>query len=185
MKLKEITTISSGINERRNPQGTIYYLGASDFVDFHSINPLIEPSLMPSSKLEKHFLTKEDIVVLAKGHNGFIAHTLKHFVKPMVASSVFMVLRDTITSVIPSYIAWYINLESTQKELRGYSRGTALPAINRTILGELDIEIPTLEIQKNIVAIDELKKQESKLTKQLDHLKTTKLELLLKNKIQS
>lgn len=185
MKLKEITTISSGINERRNPQGVVYYLGASDFVDFHTINPLIEPSLMPSLKLEKHFLTKNDIVVLAKGHHGFIAHTIIDDSKLMVASSVFMVLRNTITSVDPRYITWYINLESTQKELRGYSRGTALPAINRTILGDLEIDIPPLNIQKQIVAIDKLKKQESRLTKQLDKLKTIQLELLLKNKIQS
>ncbi|TYB73029.1 hypothetical protein ES676_09735 [Bizionia saleffrena] len=185
MKLKEITSISSGINERRNPQGTIYYLGASDFIADHTINPLIEPSLMPSSKLEKHFLIKDDIVVLAKGHNGFAAHAIKNVVKPMVASSVFMVLRNTVASVTPQYIAWYINLESTQKELRGYSRGTALPAINRTILGDLDIKIPSLIIQKNIVAIDDLKKQESYLTTQLDHLKTTQLELLLKNKIKA
>lgn len=182
MKLKEITSISSGINERRNPQGTIYYLGASDFIKTHTINPLIEPSLMPSSKFEKHYLTKDDIVVLAKGHNGFIAHIIQNDSKPMVASSVFMVLHNVVSSVIPQYISWYINLESTQKELRGYSRGTALPAINRTILGNLDIKIPSLSIQKKIIAIDYLKKQESKLTEQLDLLKTTHLELLLKTK---
>ena len=185
MKLKEIALISSGINDRRHPQGTIYYIGASDFVSPNKLNELIKPSLMPSPKLEKHFLTKNDIVVLAKGHNGFIAHTILDDSKLMVASSIFMVLRNTITSVAPQYIAWYINLESTQKELRGYSRGTALPAINRTILGDLELEIPPLNIQKQIVAIDELKKQESRLTTQLDKLKTIQLELLLKNKINS
>lgn len=185
MKIKEISTISSGINERRNPQGTVYYLGASDFIEVNTLNKLIEPSLMPSPKLEKHFLTKNDIVVLAKGHNGFIAHTIIDDSKLMVASSIFMVLRNTITSVAPQYIAWYINLESTQKELRGYSRGTALPAINRTILGDLEIETPPLNIQKQIVELDELKKQESRLTTQLDKLKTIQLELSLKNKIKS
>ncbi|TXD65545.1 restriction endonuclease subunit S [Polaribacter glomeratus] len=185
MKIREITSISSGINERRNPQGTIYYLGASDFVGANTLDRLIEPSLMPSPKLEKHFLNKDDVVVLAKGYNGFVAHSILDDSKPMVASSIFMVLRNTINSVLPQYIAWYINLESTQNELRGYSRGTALPAINRTILGDLDVKIPSLSIQKNIVAIDQLKKQESKLTTQLDKLKTIQLELLLKNKIQA
>ena len=81
MKLKEITSISSGINERRNPQGKIYYLGASDFIKAHTIDPLIEPSLIPSSKFEKHYLAKDDIVVLAKGHHGFIAHTVLHYLQ--------------------------------------------------------------------------------------------------------
>jgi restriction endonuclease S subunit len=185
MKLKDIALISSGINERRNPQGTIYYLGASDFIGANTLNRLIEPSIMSSPKLERHFLMKNDVVVLVKGHNGFVAHTIIDDSKPMVASSIFMVLRNTISSVYPKYIAWYINLESTQKELRSYSRGTALPSINRAILGDLDIKIPILNIQKNIVEIDELKKQESRLTNQLDKLKTIKLELLLKNKINS
>jgi restriction endonuclease S subunit len=185
MKLKDITLITSGINERRNPQGTIYYIGASDFVEPNLLNNLIEPSVMPSPKLRKHFLTRDDVVVLAKGYNGFIAHSIIDDSKPMVASSIFMVLRNTVDSVLPQYIAWYINLESTQKELRGYSRGTALPSINRTILGDLVIKIPSLNIQKSIVEIDELKKQESRLTTQLDKLKTIKLELLLKNKINS
>lgn len=184
MKLKNISLISSGINERRNPQGTIYYLGASDFVEVNTIDKLIEPTVVPSVKLEKHFLTRDDIVVLAKGHNGFTAHTIIDDSKKMVASSIFMVLRNTISSVIPKYISWYINLESTQKELRSYSRGTALPSINRNILGDLDIKIPPLNIQKNIIAIDELKKQETKLSTRLDQLKAIQLELLLKNKIQ-
>lgn len=184
MKLNTIVNISSGINERKNPQGTIYYLGASDFIEDHTINPLIEPSLIPSSKLEKHFLTKDDVVVLAKGHHGFIAHTITDNSKLMVASSVFMVLRNADSSVLPSYIAWYINLKSTQNELKGFSRGTALPAINRTILGALEIDVPELNIQKNIVALDDLKKQESKLTLQLDRLKNNHLEQLLKNKIK-
>ena len=185
MKLKEVALISSGINERRNPQGTIYYIGASDFVGPNLLNNHIKPSVMPSPKLEKHFLHKNDVVVLGKGHNGFVAHTIVDNSKLMVASSVFMVLRNIHTSILPKYIAWYINLESTQKELRGYSRGTALPAINRTILGDLDIKVPSLIIQKQIVKVDELKKQESKLTTQLDQLKTIQLELLLKNKINN
>lgn len=185
MKLKELALITSGINERRNPQGSVYYIGASDFVEPNLLDPLMQPSVMPSPKLEKHFLTKDDIVVLGKGHNGFVGHAIKDDSKPMVASSIFMVLRDFDVKVLPRYIAWYINLESTQKELRGYSRGTALPSINRTILGDLDIKIPSLNIQKQIVEIDELKKQESKLTTQLDQLKTIQLELLLKNKINN
>ena len=42
MKLKNIALISSGINERRNPQGTIYYLGASDFIGANKLNRLID-----------------------------------------------------------------------------------------------------------------------------------------------
>ena len=185
MNLSQIASISSGINERKNPQGSIYYLGGSDFIAPHALDPLLEPSLMPSSKLEKHFLNKGDVLILSKGHHGFVAHSYQAIKQPAVASSIFMVLRDIASSVLPEYVAWYINLKTTQKELINFSRGSALPAINKKILSELAIEVPDLKTQKTIVAIDQLKKQESILTKQLDNLKTIQLEILLKHKIQS
>lgn len=182
MKLSQIASISSGTNERRNPQGSIYYLGASDFIAPHKLNPLLEPSIMPSQKLEKHFLNKGDVLILSKGHHGFIAHSYQAVKEPAVASSIFLVLRDIQPNVLPEYIAWYINLNSTQKELINFSRGSALPAINKKIISELIIAIPDMKTQKIIVELDHLKKQESKLTEKLDHLKTTQLEVLLKTK---
>ncbi|MEH6659831.1 restriction endonuclease subunit S [Leeuwenhoekiella marinoflava] len=185
MKVNQIASVSSGINNRRNPQGSVYYLGASDFSDARTLNPLLKPSLMASPKLEKHYLNTSDVLVLAKGHHGFTAHTVAGDFQPAVASSVFLVLRKIATTVLPEYLVWYINLKSTQEELKGYGRGSALPAINRTILGDLEINIPDIEMQKNIVNLDKLKKNESILVKQLDSLKTTQLELLLKTKIQN
>lgn len=184
MKLSKLASISSGINERRNPQGTVFYLGGSDFEQIHKLNPLLKPSIVMSSKLQKHFLNKGDVLVLAKGHNGFSAHCYKEDKQPAVASSIFMVLRETNPIVLPEYLAWYINLKSTQEFLINCSRGSALPAINKKILGDLEIELTDLENQKRIVALGELKNQEQEITLKLLSLKTIKLEYLLKRKIQ-
>ncbi len=184
MNLNQIASISSGINERRNPQGSIYYLGGSDFIATHQLEPLLKPSIMPSSKLEKHFLNKGDVLILSKGHHGFTAHCYQAIKQPAVASSIFMVLHHIKPIVLPEYIAWYINLDTTQRTLINYSRGSALPAINKKILSDLAIEIPDLKTQESIVALDHFKKKESKIINQLDQLKATKLEILLKSKIQ-
>ena len=184
MKLSQITSITSGINERRNPQGSIYYLSASDFVAPHTLDKLLAPSIMPSSKLEKHFLNKGDVLILSKGHHGFVAHSYQAVKQPAVASSIFMVLRNVSPTVLPEYIAWYINLKSTQSKLINFSRGSALPAINKSILSELKIQVPDLETQKKIVKLDHLKKSETNIIEQLDQLKTVELEIILKNKIQ-
>ena len=149
------------------------------------MNPLIEPSVIASDKLNRHYLTKGDVVILSKGHHGFGAHTYQADKSPAVASSVFLVLRDMAFNVLPEYIAWYVNLESTQEELKSYSRGTALPSINKKILGDLEIEVPSQRIQKLIVELDSLKKQESYLLKKLDELKSTELEIQLKSIIQN
>jgi len=184
MKLKVIAEITSGINERRNPQGKVFYLGSSDFIENHNLHPLMAPSVVHSPKLDKHFLQKGDVLVLSKGHNGFSAHCYKGTKSPAVASSIFMVLRNIKSNVLPEYLAWYINLRSTQEVLTSYGRGSALPAINKRILEDLDIELTDLKSQEKIVALDKLKKQELKLIYKLESLKEIKLEHQLKSKIQ-
>lgn len=182
MKLGDIAKITSGINGRRNPEGSIYYLSTRDFISPHELDPLLEPSLMPSLKLKRHFLEKGDVLILAKGHHGFNAHSYQGEKQPAVASSIFMVCKNLKSTVIPEYLVWFINLSTTQNELINFSRGTALPAINKTILGDLNIDVPDLETQHKIVALDQLKKQETKIITQLDKLKITQLEIQLKSK---
>lgn len=184
MKLSEITNITSGINERRGPQGNVYYLGGSDFTDDHKLDHLLEPSINHSSKLNKHYLKKGDVLILSKGYNGFIARCYQGLKSPAVASSIFMVLRDINSIVLPEYLAWFINLRSTQNLLTSYGRGSALPAINKRILGDVEIQLTDIKSQKQIVALDKLKKNEINLILKLENLKEIKLEHQLKNKIR-
>lgn len=132
--------------------------------------------------MDRHFLEKGDVLVLSKGHHGFTAHTYQGEKQPAVASSIFMVLKNIESTVMPKYLVWFINLSTTQNELIKYGRGSVLPAINKTILGDLTIDVPDLKTQHIIVTLDQLKKQETRIIKQLDQLKTTKLELQLKSK---
>ncbi len=185
MKLNQLVSIASGVNGKRNPQGDVFYLGASDFLDSHTIDPFIKPSLINSPKWERHYLNIGDVIVLSKGHHDFSAYYLDGNLNPVVASSVFLVLRDIKPNVLPQYLVWYINLETTQNELKNYARGSALPAINRKILGELQIDVPAKEVQKNIVSLSRLKKEETELLQKLDYLKSAQLESLLKTKIQN
>jgi hypothetical protein len=182
MKLSDIAKITSGINDRRNPEGSIYYLSARDFISPHQLDPFLEPSLMPSTKLDKHFLEKGDVLILSKGHHGFTAHSYQGEKQPAVASSIFMVLKNIKPTVAPKYLVWFINSSTTQNELISYGRGSVLPAINKTILSDLIIDVPDLETQHKIVALDQLKKQETKIINQLDELKITQLEIQLKSK---
>jgi restriction endonuclease S subunit len=162
----------------------VFYLGGSDFIESHTLNPLLAPSLVRSDKLEKHYLQKGDVLVLSKGHHGFSAHCYQGDKYPAVASSIFMVLRNIKSSVLPEYLAWYINLRSIQNTLITHSRGSALPAINKKILSELDINVPDLVKQQAIVSLNHLKKKETKLIKKLDSLKAIQLETLLKFKLK-
>ena len=144
----------------------------------------LKPSLEYTERLERHFLQKGDILVMSKGHNGFNAFVNSDNKKPAVASSIFLVLKNVEPIVLPAYLAWYINLEATQKELINKSRGTALPAITRSMLADIEIPVVSISEQQKIVKIDQLKKRESNLVKRLDELKIIELETKLKKIIK-
>ncbi len=181
MKINQISEISFGVNQKKHPHGSVFYLQAKDFVDEYSLNENLEPSILENYKLNYHHLRKGDVLVLARGHGGFRAHVYNMEKQPAVASAVFITLRYLISSIRPEYVSWFINLESTQQYLEGRSRGTNIPAINKEVLGELEIPIPELEIQDKIVALSHLKSEESRLIERLNELKSKKIESQLKN----
>ncbi|SFW76543.1 Type I restriction modification DNA specificity domain-containing protein [Sinomicrobium oceani] len=183
MKLLECVNINSGINQTKHPEGEAYLLQSSDFDNSGTLLANVKPSILHRDRLQKHYLNKGDVLVMARGHNGFKAFVFDGGKTPAVASAVFLVLRIKHADVHPAYLAWYINLGSTQELLISTSRGSALPAINKSILGELEITIPPLSVQQNIVALYKLKKEESNILKKLDELKTKALEVKLKGLI--
>ena len=184
MKLSQLTNITSGTNQKRHPQGTVYYLQARDFVEDDLLDEYLKPSILDYPKLESHYLSRGNVLVLAKGHHGFNAFVYNEDKKPAVASSIFLVLKGINKKVLPEYLMWYINLESTQQQLINSGRGSALPAINKKILAELEVPVPELQIQEDVVALSKLKSKESKLIKHLDLLKSRALEINLKERIQ-
>jgi restriction endonuclease S subunit len=184
MKLSHLATLASGINQKRHPQGNVYYLQARDFIENDLLDSNLKPSIVGYPKLESHYLQKGDVLILSKGHHGFNAFVYNEHKAPAVASSIFLVLKKINPKIIPEFLVWYVNLESTQQQLIGSSRGSALPSINKKILSELVIPVPELQMQKDIIALSKLKQEESKLIEQIDILKSKALEINLKERIQ-
>ncbi|GAK74478.1 hypothetical protein JCM19296_56 [Nonlabens ulvanivorans] len=181
MKIKDIFSISSGLNAKKNPQGKIYGLQVRDFKDDFSLEQLIQPSLVYSPKMERHFLHEGDLLMVSKSYTGFRCFVYEENNMKAVATSVFLVLKNALFNVEPRYVAWYINLKTTQHELLSMSRGSAISSINMKILGEVDIPMVPIKTQREIVAVSRLKKAESDLINEIDLYKTIELEMTLKN----
>lgn len=185
MKIHEIANINSGINQAKHPDADVFLLQAGDFDNEFKVLPSVEATILKTERLQKHYLSAGDLLILARGRNGFNAYIYDGSKSPAVAAAVFLVLKikDNL-KLNPRYLAWYINLSSTQEMLISTSRGSALPAINKSILRELEIAIPPLSVQQHIVALYDLKKDESSILKKLDELKTKELEIKLKELIK-
>lgn len=164
LKLKDITNIRSGVFLKATPQNDdgARYLQATDFDsqgELMSASPLTARVFF-DEKTEKHLLTKGEILFAAKGANNYAV--VFNGAEQAVASSSFLVL-TIFGNILPEYVAWFINNPETMKKIKAGSKGTAIQAINKSFLEDLEISIPSLEKQHLIVEIDSLLKKEVEL----------------------
>lgn len=84
-----------------------------------------------------------------------------------VASSVFFVIRLKVKFILPEYLQWYLNTPLIQRALFKFSEGTHIQSISRRAMKTIEIEIPSLEQQKNILEGQLLWEKEKKLMLEL------------------
>ena len=83
---------------------------------------------------------------------------------------------EQITSGLrPEYLAWAINQDPFQALIDSVSSGTAVPQITKSNLAELSIDVPEIQTQDRIVAIDVLMKRERALMQTLRDRRTALL----------
>lgn len=107
-----------------------------------------------------------DIVFLAKGANNF-AYAVDVLPTPTLAASYFFVVRPK-SAILPAYLAWFLNQESTRRELSKLaSSGVRMPVVRKAVLENLEIPVPSLTTQKNIVELNCLMIGEQSLMNEL------------------
>ena len=113
-----------------------------------------------------------DVLFLGKGAKNFafVPDTLPG---PTLAASYFFILRPK-SEVVPEYLAWFLNLESTKRYLaKRTGAGSHMPVVRRDVLEELEIPIPDTKTQKDIVELDRLSRQQQSLLSELADAKKT------------
>jgi restriction endonuclease S subunit len=183
MKLGEFATINSGVYSSTIQAGDVYYLQARDFDSERKLIDSLSPVLTYSKSIESHFLTKGDVLIVVKGVS-FLAAVYHEECSPAVASSVFSVVRiKDEKNVLPEYISWFINLPQTQNHLLAQSKGSAIPSINKKVLLDLIVPVPSIQKQKLILKIAQLREKEKNLYKKMNKLKEIKLNQLIINSL--
>jgi restriction endonuclease S subunit len=184
MKLSKIATINSGVYSNTIQDGEVYYLQARDFDVDRNVVANLQPTLSYSKNLEKHFLNTGDILIVSKGLT-FLSAVYDGGYSPAVASTVFLVIRiEYKQKIIPEYVSWYLNLASTQYELNSFAKGSAIPSINKTVLTEIEIPLPSIEKQHLVLKIAQLKNKEKSLQERINDLKDNKMNQLINNAIK-
>jgi len=115
---------------------------------------------------ENHFAQKGDLIFRSRSLTSTSA-ILADDIGLAVVAAPLLKIRITDISVMPEYVNWYISQLPAQIFLASHARGTTQKMINKEALELLEINVPSLEQQKKIIALAALAEEEQRILKQL------------------
>lgn len=173
--IKDITHIQTGLFARPSGVGELVYLQSKHFDEYGQMLSVLYPELIADGVPEKHLLKNGDVLFAAKGTKNFAA-VFENHEEPSVASTSFFVIRLTDKKLLPQYLAWVLNSQSTQTLLKGQAIGSSMPSISKQVLENLEIAVPSIEKQKAILQITELRNQEKSLKQKIETLREKQIQ---------
>ena len=85
-----------------------------------------------------------------------------------LAAACFFVVRVSSDLVLPYYLCWYLNQPQVEHYLSRHSgRGVHMPVVRRSVLENINIPIPPIEVQVKITKLDVLLQNEMELLDKL------------------
>jgi len=128
---------------------------------------------------EKYYLEKGDILFISKGANNYAIVFEHDDAMPSVASSVFYVIKVDTLKADPHYIAWYINKTEVQQYFQAHAAGTYSLSINKEVVEDIPIQLPSLEIQKKVANVAKLAQKEQYIYKSIKEKREQLIEVQL------
>jgi len=172
MKLREIAKIQSGYISRGkiepSESGSHLLIQARD-VDADCLSYRTDKMVRFSPVLSRNdwMLKRDDLLFMARGARNYSV-LLKKIPDQVLAAACFFIIRLSSKEVLPDYLCWSLNQSPVDRYFKQHSgRGVHMPVVRRSVLENLDIPMPPIEIQKKVVELEALRKEEEDLTKQL------------------
>jgi restriction endonuclease S subunit len=167
-RLAEVAEIRSGYQFREkvehDPRGTVPVIQIKDFTDDFRLrtDDLIRVSM---KRVDPYLVNEGDVLFLARGHR-LRAAAVNEPLTGTIATGYFFILRPS-WRVRPGYLAWAINQQEFQEQMKPLVRGSHIPLITKGDFQELRIDVPPVDIQDRVVALDELHRQERQLVAEI------------------
>jgi restriction endonuclease S subunit len=131
--------------------------------------------------LDRHLVRTGDVVFRSRGDRNTAVALDENFEEPALAVLPLMILRSHLDVVTPRYLAWAINQPIAQRHFDSTAYGTKMRMVSRTALEQLQIDVPDLETQRQILAIDALAQRERTLAILAAEKRRTLASLILGN----
>jgi hypothetical protein len=160
-RIADLADVRSGYQFREkvvhDPHGSVPVIQIKDMTsDFQLHTQELIRVSMP--KTEPYRVEQGDVLFLARGHR-LGATAVTESPAGTIATNYFFILRP-LNRVRPGYLAWAINQKGFQDRMRPLVRGSHMPLITKSDFEELTLDVPSVEIQRAIEAIDSLHRRE-------------------------
>lgn len=165
--LSEIAKIDSGKSFRNkidnDPNGNCLVIQMKD-ISYESQEFIGNPQIISQNEVRpEQLLQKGDILFLAKGNNNYaIEYNLNVLA---VTVSLFFVIRPNHSVVDSQFLTWFLNASNAQAYFKENREGASVGNIRKEVIEKLEIELPDLNRQKQIAKLNQLLKEEKRITK--------------------
>ncbi len=167
MRLPHISTIRTGYTVRGRletaERGGVLTIQLGDIAPDGSVNPEQLTRVCLGDLPDRYFVRAGDVVFRSRGERNTAVALDARFRQPALAVLPLFVLRPKLDIVLPEYLAWAMNQPPAQRHFDSFARGTKLRMVPRAGLDALNIDVPDLETQRRIVALDALAERERAL----------------------
>lgn len=171
MIIKELAEIQMGYAFRSrldiSPCGNVSVIQMKDLHDDNTVHCDALVKVDMKSIKENHLAQKGDLIFRSRSLTTTSAILLEDPGRAIVAAPLLRIRVKNPDLVLPGYLNWYINQEDAQRFLSSRTEGTLQKMISKQALEELDVSVPTVEKQKNIVALAALSDREQVLLHKL------------------
>jgi len=170
IKLKWVSSIAPGHPFRGSmpiaADSGIKVVQMKDLSENGKIDWAATTQVLLESKKEPDWLTDDDILFAARSTRN-IASLVESCPPNVLAAPYFYVIRLNQKKVLPKFVAWQLNQCPLQKYFQRESEGSITKSIKKSSLEEVEIAVPTIEIQQKIISMAEIFDREKEICQKL------------------
>lgn len=183
MRLPELCSVHTGYTARGRLEptaaGGVLAIQLRDFTS----EGLIDPERLTRVQLEgvadRYFVRAGDVVFRSRGERNTAAALDERLSESALAVLPLMILRPNPEVVTPEFLAWAINQPPAQRHFDVAARGTNIRMIPRSSLDDLELDVPDIETQRKIIAVDALAERERELSQLTAEIRRKMMSLIL------
>ena len=169
-QLKDIARVQMGVpfRARIEPEtdGAVAIIQMRDLTEDNKLSQCNLTTVKMNSLNDHHLVKRRDLIFRSRGQTTTAA-IIDTKIGPAVVAAPLLRIRVTSKHVLPEYLCWFINQSSAQAFLRSRATGTAMMVIGKSALDALEVPLPDLEAQEQIVALADLSNKEQRLMMEL------------------